>query len=148
MRAGGCMRAFFRLLLVADENQESTPAENCCSPWPSPLAAAAVAYRKRLRTDAGARRATVRASSIFEERRGSAEEAQRLQRLQTLQTRLQTRLQTLAPMLPPLAPMPMPPLPPPPLVLVLAAGSIVAGMCVLFVASAATRHKTQPQDTP
>ena len=44
--AHACMRrAFFRLLLVADENQESTPAENCCSPWPSPLAAAAAAPR-------------------------------------------------------------------------------------------------------
>ena len=50
-------------------------------------AAAAVAYRKRPRTDAGARRATVRASSIFEERRSSAEEAQRLQRLQTRRAR-------------------------------------------------------------
>ena len=49
--------------------------------------AAAVAFRKRTRTDAGAQRASVRASSIFDERRASAKEVQRLQMLQMRRSR-------------------------------------------------------------
>ena len=49
--------------------------------------AAAIGFGKRTRTDAGARRAAVRASSIFEERRATAEEEQRLQMLQMRRSR-------------------------------------------------------------
>ena len=49
--------------------------------------AAAIGFGKRTRTDAGARRAAVRASSIFEERRATADEAQRLQMLQMRRSR-------------------------------------------------------------
>ena len=49
--------------------------------------AAAIGFGKRTRIDSGSRRAAVRASSIFEERRASAEEVQRLKLLQVRRSR-------------------------------------------------------------